>query len=218
MSRSPSSNRTCRFPASGSPTRVAAGPTQEVDGAPLEVAEAIAVQTRRETLATTKWSTTPLAPIPQKATEADMQVVVERAKGATRIAVAEIRRPPAQQRVDRRNRIGQRRLHPRRGQSAQFLSHARLRALRRDDVEIPSAPAETVAVVPKGEAQKIQASPRCAQAHHSRLGSVHGQPEVLFEHSFEPRDDAWSHPPREHDKVVGVPDQSRVRKLGGTIL
>src|SRR3989442_7723801 len=104
MSRSPSSNRTCRFPASGSPTRVAAGPTQEVDGAPSEVAEAIAVQTRRETLTTTKGSTAPLAPIPQKAAEADMQGVAERAESATRVSVAEVRRPSAQQCVHRRHR------------------------------------------------------------------------------------------------------------------
>src|SRR6266850_4613114 len=155
MSRSPSSNRTCRFPASGSPTRVAAGPTQAVDGA-SQVAEAIAVQTRRETLATPKRMTTPLAPIPQEAAEADMQVVVERAESPTRVPVTEVRRPPAQQCVHRRNRVGQRRLRPRRGQPTQFLPDACLRPLRGGDVEIPSTPPKTVAVVPKREAQKIQ--------------------------------------------------------------
>src|SRR5882672_5494705 len=218
MYRSPSSNRTCRFPASGSPTRVAAEPTQEVDGAPLEVAEAIAVQTRRETLATPKRMTTPLAPIPQEAAEADMQVVVERAESPTWVPVTEVRRPAAQQRVDRRDGVGQRRLHPRRGQPAQFFSHARLRPLRRDDVEIASTPAEAVVVVPKHEAQEIEARPRYAQAYHPRLGSVHGQPKVPFERPFNPRDDAWPHPPREHDEVVGVPHQSRLRKLRGTVL
>src|SRR5206468_1520678 len=52
---------------------------------------------------------------------------------------------------------------------------------------------------------------------HARIPSVHRQPEVLFEYPFEPRNDAWSHPPRQHDKIIGVPDQSRVRKLGGAV-
>src|SRR5437870_6516030 len=77
LSRSPSSNRTCRFPASGSPTRVVSRPTQGGDGPSSQGVEPIAMQTRIETLALSKRTTAPLAPIPEEAPEAPLHEVVE---------------------------------------------------------------------------------------------------------------------------------------------
>ena len=94
----------------------------------------------------------------------------------------------------------------------------RLRARGRDDVQIALVPPVQVAVVAQREAQKVQARSRRTPRHHPRFGPVHGQPEVLFERPFEPRHDAWAHPPREHHKVIGVSHQACVRKLGGAVL
>src|SRR2546425_4524949 len=101
LSRSPSSNRTCRFPASGSPTRVVRRPTQGVDGRSSQGVEPIALQTRIETLALSKRTTTPLAPIPEKAPETSPHEVVQCAESLPGVAVPKVGRPPAQQRVHR---------------------------------------------------------------------------------------------------------------------
>ncbi len=75
------------------------------------------------------------------------------------------------------------------------------------------AASEAVAHVTQREAQKVQTLLRRREAHHACLGPVHRQPKVLFERPFEPRHETWPHPPREDHKIIGVPNQSRVRKL-----
>src|SRR5437762_1978053 len=86
-----------------------------------QVPEPIAVQTRIETLATTKRTAASLTPIPQKTAEPYLHIVIDPAEGRARIPVPEIRRPATQQRIDCGNRGGQRRLRRCRGQAAQFL-------------------------------------------------------------------------------------------------
>src|SRR5918999_1990077 len=121
MCRSPSSNRTCRFPASGSPTRVIERPAQGVDGVPSQSGKPIAVQTRVETLALSKRTAAPLAPIPQKTPESHPHVVVDGAEDPSRIAVAEVRSPSAQQRVDGCHRVEQRAFRARARQRTELL-------------------------------------------------------------------------------------------------
>src|SRR3989441_8498510 len=144
LSRSPSSNRTCRFPASGSPTRVVRRPTQGVDGRSSQGVEPIALQTRIETLALSKRTTTPLAPIPEKAPETSPHEVVQCAESLPGVAVPKVGRPPAQQRVHRGEGVRERVFRARPGQPSHFLSHARLRPLRGSHRQIAAGPPQTV--------------------------------------------------------------------------
>jgi hypothetical protein len=120
------------------------------------------------------------------------------------------------QRVVRADGLDERPCRPGR-QTSELLSHPRERPRRRHHIQVPPIPTEAIPVVAEGEAQNIQTRPRRVQAHHLRLGSVHRQPKVLFECPFEPLEDPWPHPPRQYHEIVGVPHQSRVRELGGTV-
>jgi hypothetical protein len=55
------------------------------DDAPSQVAKPIAMQARIETFATTERTTASLTPIPQKAPESDVHVVIEPTEGRARI-------------------------------------------------------------------------------------------------------------------------------------
>src|SRR5437773_1787412 len=172
--------------------------SQELTAAASQIAKPIALQSRIQTLALSKRTTAPLAPMPEKASESHLQVVVQRTECGTRIPVAEIRRPPAQQRVHRPDGLDEGAIRPPARQVAQLVPHPCQRSLRGDNVEVPSLPSESIAIVTKGEAEKVQARLRAVQSHHLRFGSVHRQPEVLFERPFKPRHDPWPHPPRQH--------------------
>jgi hypothetical protein len=96
------------------------------------------------------------APVPVKAPEASLHEVVERAKRLRRLAVSKVRRPPAQQRINRRDCVAERVFRARPRQPSHFLAHARLRPLRRPHRQIPVSPPMPVAHVPQREAQKSQ--------------------------------------------------------------
>src|SRR3989442_5002054 len=167
LSRSPSSNRTCRFPASGSPTRVVRRPTQGVDGRSSQGGEPIALQTRIETLALSKRTTTPLAPIPEKAPETSPHEVVQCAESLPGVAVPKVGRPPAQQRVHRGEGVRERVFRARPGQPSHFLSHARLRPLRGSHRQIAAGARQTG---PPGTQPRSHKKPnlvRPADSHHS---------------------------------------------------
>ena len=199
-------------------THIITGPTQELTATASQVVESIALQSRIETLALAKRTATPLAAIPEKAPESDLHVVGEQTEDATRIAVPKVGRPAAQQPLHSGHGLDERALRTSRTSRPAVSPGGEL---ARDETAPPPDSGGLARAGPRRyRSVKPRKSRLCCGAFTCTtrvLVRLTRQPEVLFELPFEPGDHPWSHVPRQHHKVVGVPHQSRLRKLGGAV-
>ena len=115
------------------------------------------MKTRMETLALSKRSTAPLAPIPQKAAEPYPHVVVHVTEGLPWVPVRKVSLPPPQQLVRCGHGGRERAFRTRRGQPTQFLPHARERPRRGSHREIAMGTPVLVSQVPQRKAEKVEA-------------------------------------------------------------
>ena len=172
----PSSNRTCGFPASGSPMISCHRHSQGVEGSLMQVDQPIGSQ-RLIQRVTVKVPAAPLTPRPDKATKPCLHVPVDLLEGQPRIAKRKIASPAKQEAVDIVNHL----LHGSRYPSDGHVMDPGARSFqafrRGNHIQIPPGSVQTT-IKPEGEAKEVKTFPCLSQINHFRFVSIQDQVEA----------------------------------------
>jgi hypothetical protein len=202
----PSSNRTCRFPASGSPASSRFRHSQKLQ---IHQSHLLQVRIQRHTFWRLEWSLTASV---QVDCETVPHICIDLSVCQAGIAKREVVCPAGQMQIEFINHPGQwLETHPCPGHLSQALPLSRQRLLGSCHIQILLRFPSQVSIISERVPQEVQARPFFFQVHYSRLFPVDLQPHPAFQLRFDEPYQFFSWVACHHHEIIRISHQPGFR-------